>query len=220
LTFSALIDELLSHTDNVSPSDTDYTDRRTRCNEVAIRVISDFIFSRPWRFRQKRSSLLTLSSGAVSVPSDFIELGPYGGVFSSTNGERLRETDEQEVQSIRESGGDQQWMFAIYGQDGSSGYEQLQVPTTAALGLYMSYLRGVPTLDETTNNDKLKIAVPVQYHQSVLIPGCQAKLQRSKGDARSREYEMDYEEAKRQVAKNEKRFRSETHLLPRFWMSR
>jgi hypothetical protein len=211
--------EVLSYTDNVAPGDADNTDRGTRVLEYIRAVVADITFRRPWRFRVKRSSLLTLSSGSVALPSDFVELGPYGGVFNSA-GVRLDETDEQRILEIRERGGDQQREFSIFDQDTTTGYPLLQMGTTAALGLYVWYLRGVPTLDTTTNNAKLVVAIPTQYHQLVILPGVQAKTQRSKGDARVQEYLANYEQGIRLMGKNEKRLRSQARTSPGFWASR
>lgn len=217
MTFSQLIDQILHSGDNVSLSASDYGDRRTRISEYAIWTINDFTFRRHWKFRRKKSSLLTLSAGSVSVPTDFIALGPYGGLYSGATGDRLRETDEQEVQDIRQANGDNQWVFSIFSQDGTTGLQLIQVPTPAALTLYAWYERGVPTLDESTNVDKLKIAVPEPYHQTVLIPGILAKTQRSKGDSRTVEYLQAYEDGIKNAIRDEKRQQSGTRRAPGFW---
>jgi hypothetical protein len=128
--------------------------------------------------------------------------------------------DEQQIQEIRQRGGDNQRFVAVFGQDSTTGYQLVQMATTAALTLYVWYARGVPTLDTTTNNDKLKVAVPAQYHQLVILPGVQAKAQRSKGDARVREYLQNYEDGIRAMQRNEKRLRATTRHAPGFWASR
>jgi hypothetical protein len=220
VTVTELRDEILSYTDNVDPGDSDNADRAARIVEYIRAVVADITFRRPWRYRQTRSSLLTLSSGSASLPADFIEFGPYGGVYHGTTGERLEEVDEQQIQEIRQRGGDNQRFVAVFGQDSTTGYQLVQMATTAALTLYVWYARGVPTLDTTTNNDKLKVAVPAQYHQLVILPGVQAKAQRSKGDARVREYLQNYEDGIRAMQRNEKRLRATTRHAPGFWASR
>jgi hypothetical protein len=217
VTVTEFVSEVQSYTDNSSPSDTDISDNRTRILQDLRAVTADVTFRRPWPFRQKKSALLTLSSGAVSVPSDFVDLGPYRGVYNASTGLPLRETDEQEIQDIRQANGSDPCTFAIFGQDSTTGDKQIQVPTTAALTLYVWYQRGVPTLDEDDNVDNLNIAIPSQYHQLVLLPGVRARRQRSKGDARSREDAQAFEDGIKIMARSEKRQRSYTRRSPGFW---
>ena len=194
MTCSELKDQIIGHIDNTPPSDADVTDSATRILEHLIAIVNDICTRRSRRWRRRTSSLLTFTSGSVGVPSDFGEMGPYGGLFNSGTGEKLRETDESEIVLLRQGLSARNDVFAIYDQDTTTGVMKFQIPTTAALTAYASYLAATPTLDYTANNDKLKVAVPAQYHQTVIVPGVQWKRQRAKGDARSNEYRSQYED--------------------------
>lgn len=217
MTCSELRDQIIGHSDNTAPSDSDVTDLGTRILEELIAIVNDVAFRRPWRWRRRTSTALTFSSGAITVPTDFAEFGPFGGLYNVATGEDLDEVDEKEIMMLRQRLSTRTDIFAIFDQDTTSGLQELQVPFTGSgFQAYTSYLCAPPTLDYTTNNDKLKVAIPVQYHQLVLVPGVQWRRQRSKGDARSSEYQGQYEAGINAMRRNEKQRRTESVQMPTF----
>lgn len=220
MTCSELRDEILTDEDGVSPSDSDASDRGTFILRKIQQLVIDLYGRRKWRWR-KRTGSLTFTSGAADLPSDFGELGPYGGIFDSGTGEDLDETDETEIHMLRQRLSTRTDIFAIYGQNTSSGVQRANIPFNGSFSAAIVYLMAPPTLDYddtpiTGNNDKLKIAVPAAYHELVLVPGLQWKLGRNKGSRRSTEYQAEYLEGVRLMATMEKQKRTNARLMPTF----
>lgn len=212
---SELRDEILEDEDGVSPSDSDATDRGTFILRKIQQLVMDLYGRRKWRFR-KRTTTLSFSSGVADMPSDFGELGPYGRIYETATGDDLDETDETEITLLRARLSTRTDVYSLFGQNTTTGALRANIPYTGSFGATMSYLMAPPTLDYSSNDDKLKIAVPAAYHELVLVPGLQWKLGRNKGSRRSTEYQAEYLEGVRLMANMEKQKRTSARLMPTF----
>ncbi len=206
------IDQLAKFTDNLPVIDTNNDLRRTRILYALIEVCKD-IRERDFAFVIKNATLTIAASGSsVSLPSDCVSLtSPGCGVFFTTTGEELTYLDPVEVERLQKQPNfvtDSPEVYSVFDMD-TSGNQKLQVPVAGSgYTLQAFYEQDVPTLDESGNVDKLKLAVPARWHQSVVIPGVRAKLKRQRGAADWKDEAAEYEAGLRTMRRKEKPGRS------------
>lgn len=194
MTVSGFIDQAIGRTDNIGATDAENTTRRSRYLEWTVEAVEEIRGEREWTWVQVESSAISVTSanGYASLPSDFQTMGEIGTVVNVANGDVLEWVPPKDIIEARRgvSGSTSApEEYSIFDQDDTTGYLLIQLPPLAAdISVRVLYLAGTPTLDESTNNDKLKVAIPVHYHQSLLMPLVRHKSQISKGDARSTEW--------------------------------
>lgn len=101
---SQIITQVLAYTDNISPTDTDYADRRIRVTNLLQELFEEVVTASEWTWRRKTAQLTVLATtGFIAVPSDFGQLGNYGGIHlvESFTGSPLDHETEHVVRSAR-----------------------------------------------------------------------------------------------------------------------
>lgn len=187
-----LIDKIEAYTDNVDPTDLDYADRRARILQLAQEVVDDV-----WHFRdfslKQRTTTMTVTSGQSScnLPADLGDTGDLGGVF--LNGILMEEVYPIQLIQLKEglsgaNGYNADYVYAIFSEGTTTPYlRKLQTTTRGSNTTYNIYYSATPpTLSDTTDDpagESLSL-IPAQYHNTVLIPGVMAKVNRGKGDTR------------------------------------
>lgn len=222
MTVTEIISQVLSYTDNISPTDADYATRRTRLLNYLREVLADVWYTREWPFACTSAQLTVASStGYANLPTDFLKLGEYGSVLleADQTGDPLEHVPEYRIRNIRRTNlkTNTPAIFSIFGLDPTTFAKRIQFPNNdLAFDVIVEYVKDAPTIDESTNNTAIS-QLPVQYHQRLLIPGLQARTLQSKGDAAWNTYQGRFEEARNEMRVNERRRQGTMWQLPGFF---
>lgn len=193
---SDLIAVVLNYTDNTDALDADNAIRRLRILQY-IQEVVDFVWAyRLWGFSYTSSSVTVLSNtSSIDLPANFHQFTKNGQVNLS-DGTFLLEIPEHQMLEIRatQNSGVSTRVeeFSLFGFNTTSGRRLIQTVTVgAATVLNIYYKRVPPTITDATSSSGLA-QVPVEYHNTVLLPGVIAKTRKSKGD--SRDFKSDFME--------------------------
>ncbi len=219
---SEAITQVLERTDNVPATAAENATRRQRLLEYLIEEFED-VYDDDWKFRRRKATVtVAASQGWGLLPTDFGALGKFGSVWFQQGGfDRwpLHEEAESFIDDVRRNDyrTDAPRVFSIFDQDESTDQLKLQVPTnTGELLFSVYYLRNAPDLDETTNDDKLRL-IPIRWHQAILIPRLRARAREAKGDVRWKnsllKAERNAKKMKGELMRDQGRFRQ----LPSFF---
>lgn len=219
MTSSALIDLVLSYVDNISATDADNSTRRGRILQALQEVFEEVWNYREWKFKlTTATATVTSGNSSVVVPSDFLELGSSGAIYSPDH-KRMVERAPQELLEWRELGlgtGSPVDSFAFFDFDSSTGRVMLQILNAVSSSqIYkLWYNRLAPTLgDSTTPSVSLLHTIPAQYHSSVLLPGVTARIKKQKGD--TRDWANQYQQGLAYMVLRERHHKSSVQQLPR-----
>lgn len=219
MTSSALIDLVLSYTDNISATDADNSTRRARILQALQEVFEEVWNYREWKFKLTTGNVtVTTGNNSVVVPSDFLDLGSSGGVYSPTH-QKMVERVPQELLEWRELGtgtGSPVDAFSFFDFDPTSGRQLFQIPNAVTSNQIFKfwYNRVAPTLgDSTTPGTSNLHFVPAQWHNPVLLPGVAAKVRKQKGD--TRDWASQYKEGLAFMVLRERHHKSSVMQLPR-----
>lgn len=194
MTVTEFIDQVLARMDNIGASDAENSTRRTRYLEWTVEGVEEIRGEREWTWVQAESSAISVTSanGYASLPADFQSMGETGTVVNTATGDVLVWVPPKDIIEARRGVGgttSSPEIYSVFDQDDTTGQILIQLPPLASnISLRVLYLASAPTLDESTNVDNLKVAVPAHYHQKLLMPLVRHKSQISKGDARSTEW--------------------------------
>lgn len=213
-----LLDTALSYTDNVNPSDGDYAARRLRLLQVSQEVCEEVWNYREWPFSYKRDTMsVTGSAVEAAMPTDFMELGRYGGVFDSTTKLPYDEIPYQELQMLRD-GSNTTWpeqVFSIFGTTAgvSSQLKAMQVlPVANARTLRIIYRFVFPTLTDVASDPELTY-IPSQYHNTVILAGVAWRSRKAKNEAK--DWESAYRRGLAQMVARELDGKTRVSRMPR-----
>lgn len=239
MTVEECIDKALSLGDSVPPSDAAYVERRRRTLSLLIEVQREIWWAGAHRWKVKEGSLTVLAAaGQVVVPDDFDDIGVHGKLYLVVGGQKqyppLKERPEQEIIESRATGQtiDSPGIFAIFGQDATTNRDLIQLPMNQnALSLALLYNKQPPTLrdagdpDETpgaglTADDAALEQIPARFHETVVLNGVKAKLRESKGDARWKFLNGQYNAGLTDLGKQVARLKSERPQVPGFFGNR
>lgn len=218
MTTKTLIDAVLAYTDNVAPSDADYTARRGRILQLAQEVAEEVWNYREWPFSYKRGTMtVTALAVETAMPTDFMELGRHGGVFDENTKQAYEEIPFQELQLIREGSGASMpsQVFSLFGTVASSGtqYKAIQTLSVAsARTLRVIYRYLFPTLVDETNSGLLSY-LPSQYHNTVLLAGIMWRSRKAKNE--SKDWESAYRRGLAQMVARELPQKTAVQRIPR-----
>jgi len=226
VTASEIISQVMSYTDNIPPTDADYANRRNRLLNYLREVLSKTWYSREWPF-SRRDVLATVGAGDgfAEAPDRFLKLGEYGSVYlaAQPSGDPLENVPEYRIVANRQTGSttDVPAIFSIFGQNPSTNLPRFQFPTNSAeYDVVVSYLLKAPLIDDGGALDAAIGEVPEQYHQSVLVPGLQARTLQSKGDASWNTTQGFHEAALNDMKVQERRRQGTVYQLPSFFGNR
>jgi len=206
---SEVIDYQITFIDSTGADPDEDENRRSR-HLFNLKVgVNTIRHHRDWAFARTSASL-TLVDGSVKLPDDFLQIGKYGGLFNTSEGGfEMLEEPETTINQIRNSGQENTAVFAIFGSDEGTRHvpagennnppevvavppaRLIQVPTNTQLVLMLSYIAKTPDLADSAVHggddlldQNLERAIPLEYHETVVLPYCSAKARESKGDAR------------------------------------
>jgi len=228
-TVSEAIDEMVDFVDNTGTSQTDQAERRRRHLQNLKRGVRDIRYYRDWDFIRSYSSVaVAAAAGFGYLPTDFLAIGKYGGVYDlGNNGCALDWVPESIILELRVRAVDpgQLAIYSIFGLQvptpPGTGAPQRMIqipPNTSAVSLGVAYNTKAPTLDETvTNNAKLVLAVPEEYHDTVLLPHIKAMARESLGDARWQNAVAEYERGLKSMLRTCRRSQGTIGRLPSFF---
>lgn len=226
MTVSELIYQIVAFTDNVSPSGADDDTRRQRILYFLIEEATQTYYSREWTFRLKStdSPHVVVAGGEANglLPTDFLSIGKLGAVYNDTqNGAPMDPAVESEVtdliaMSTSVTGSN---IYTVFGMNAASPpRKQIWIPkTTSAVTLRLWYHKLMPTLDESTNNANLDDAIPVEYHQTVIVPGVRMRARRSVGDNRWTADRDERMQGLNEMMRNLRRMQGGGQQLPSFF---
>ena len=227
-TVTQAIDEIVDFTDNTGTSQTDQSERRRRHLQMLKDRVDYIRYYRDWDFiRSYTSVAIAAAAGFGYLPTDFLAIGKYGGVYDLlSSGRALDWVPESVILEARVSSTSPSSLavYSIFGlaiptpPGTGAPQRQIQIPPNAtAASLGVAYNTKAPTLDESTNNANLVLAVPEEYHQTVLIPAIRAKARESLGDARWRNAEGDFKEGLKVMLRTCRRSQGTMQRLPSFF---
>jgi hypothetical protein len=230
MTVTQIIDQILAYSDNVSPAGADETDRRQRILYWLIEEATQTYYAREWPYRLKSTVTphvaIPASQGYGLLPADFLQIGKLGAVYNdSQNGQPMEPATESEIGDMvaMNSALSNPGRFAVFGTEAQTPPAPPRKliwigvnPTALALRLFYHPL--MPTLDETmTNNSKLDIAIPVEYQQTVILPGVRMRARRSKGDNRWSQDRDERMQGLNEMIRANRRFQGGEQRLPSFF---
>lgn len=159
--------------------------------------------------------------GAVS----FGRLGPEGAVVGANN-EMWVETTPQEITAARVAGDSLRKIFSIssdYAQSGTTtawdtngwkgGLYKLEIPNTSDAVVLTVYFDSGPV--PLVDNSNQIVAIPYQYHRTVLLAGTITRMQQAKSDTRIF-WEKQHLVGLARMAANEMPMQSRVQQLPMF----
>jgi hypothetical protein len=223
MTVTEFIDEILAYSDNVASAGADYADRRQRILYFLIREASATYYAREWYWRLKDDDTVTIpaNQGYGLLPADFLQIGKLGHVYNkSQGGVEVFPAAESEVADLLAMGTvSTPNIYALFGLDDSDPpRKKIWMPKSGSLiQLHVFYHPKMPTLDEGAGNNNLNDACPVEYQETVLIPGVQYRARRSKSDTRRSEDLAMKREGLRDMKRNNRRFQGGEQRLPSFF---
>jgi hypothetical protein len=226
MTVTEFIDEIVGYSDNVQSAGADYADRRQRVLYWLQREAAQVYYHREWPWRLKWSEDVTVpaTQGWGQLPADYLSLGKFGHVYNmSQDGVEMEPASESELTDLLAM--DTQIVnsriYAIFGTDGSVDppRRKIWIPVNPnEVTLRIGYHPTMPTLDETpTNVNNLNDACPIEYQETVLIPGVAARAKRSKSDARWKDDLAERMDGLKNMIKNSRRFQGGEQRLPSFF---
>lgn len=193
MTEGDLVTQLVSYTDNVSPSTAGIDDRKARILVLAQETLnSDIWYKAEWWFRWDRFTV-TLAPGdksatiAASVDGfDFSDFPASGGrCYNAVTGQQVYLRPPQYIQEYQENPSDQVAYpseFSIYGIDDTTKGPLFQTrKVTQAVSLAMWAHKRPLTLSLNVTDYMLPF-FPDEWARGVLVPGTRIKMQKSKGD--------------------------------------
>jgi hypothetical protein len=225
MTGAELITEAISYYDNTLATDATNANRRLRILHNAQMVLDEIYNLREWPFKHHKVDLL-VANGEAALPSypdgaptpppvvdgiSFGRLGREGAVFDATTGQFWTETTLQEVMALRASHNTEKRLFAIGSFSGPVGMKLL-IPYTAVVGPTLTVLfdaAPVPLADSATEI----VAIPYQYHRTVLLAGTIVRMQTSKSDVRDF-WQNQYALGLARMVANEMALQSRVKQLP------
>lgn len=219
MTSSALLDLILSYTDNISATDADNATRRLRVLQALQEIYEEVWNFREWRFKLTSGTITVLATtSSIAFPSDFLDMGSEGAVYSNT-GIKMVEKPAQELLEWRQLGigtGSPVDTYAIFNFDATSGLPLFQIPNTVTSNTAFTvwYNRTAPTLADSTTPATSKLHfIPAQYHNTVLLPGVVAKIRKQKGD--TRDWAAQYSQGLAYMTLRERPRKTAVQQLPR-----
>jgi hypothetical protein len=226
MTVTEAIDQIVAYSDNVSPAGADDADRRLRILYFLIEEVTQTYYAREWPFRLKGSTaphvVVAANTAYGLLPTDFLAIGKLGAVYNdSQGGLPMEPAVESEItdliaMSTQVAGSH---IFTVFGMDASNPpRKQIWIPTTSSdVTLRLWYHKVVPTLDEGANVGNLDDAIPVEYHQTVIIPGVRMRARRSKGDNRWTADRDERLQGLNEMIRNNRRMQGGGQQLPSFF---
>lgn len=219
MTAAALLDLVLSYTDNISATDADNAVRRTRVLQALQEIYEEVWNFREWRFKLTSGTVTVLNNtSSIAMPSDFLDMGSEGAVYSAA-GIKMVEQPAQRLLEWRQLGigtGSPVDTFAIFNFDATSGLPLFQLPNTVSgnTAFTVWYNRVAPTLADSVTAATSKLHfIPAQYHNTVLLPGVVAKIRKQKGD--TRDWAGQYAAGLTSMALRERPRKTAVQQLPR-----
>lgn len=193
LTTSALIDLILTHTEEVGATDNENATLRARILARAQEILDKVWENADWDFKLKQTTVSMTTAGVADLPSDWADFGENGGVYISGQKWKLVYLEPRELYRRKEVYGSTSTnpdFFTVNTFTSSTSARTITVyPTpTATLTLNVYYNSVAPTLvDETTGTNNLQ-GLPAQYHYSVMVAGLRLLTAIDKGDARDQQF--------------------------------
>ncbi len=226
MTASEIIDQVLSYTDNIPPTDADYANRRIRLLNYLREILAKVWYAKEWPFARRVATLPVLANeGFVNVPDDYLGLGDYGGVLlaDQNSGDPLDHVPEHIIVQQRQTGSTTQTpaIFSVFGQDPITLVKRLQFPMNAGdYNVLVNYLKDVPDITDGPPDNNGVDEIPVQYHQTVLVTGLQSRTLQSKGDASWNSLMGTHEAALLDMRRKERRRQGTIWQMPSFFGGR
>jgi hypothetical protein len=203
------IDQAIQFMDNLPSGDGDNAARRTRYLSLLIESVDEIRqeTALPSMLAESDEIDVDAADSFAELPDDFGAVSTSGTVILVSTGDEMDWVPEKEIIAARRgrSGATSvPGVYSIFGVDDTSFAQLIQFPPlSTGISVRVLYLTSTPALDDSTNADNLKIAIPSQYHQSVLIPLLRSKVEMGKSDSRASEYYQLYEKAVRRMKRQE-----------------
>lgn len=226
MTVTELIDQIVEFSDNVAPSGADDADRRRRILYFVIEEATQTYYAREWTWRLKSSTdphvVIPAMAANGPLPDDFLSIGKLGAVYNHTqNGAPMDPAVESEISDLiaMSTAVANSNIYTVFGHDDQSPPRRLiwipVNPTELALRLW--YHRRMPVLDEDLNVNNLEVAIPEEYHQTVIVPGTRMRARRSKGDNRWQADRDERMQGLNEMIRNSRRMQGGPQQLPSFF---
>jgi len=216
------ISQVLAYTDHINPTDADYADRRVMLRYLLQELLGEVVTDCEWTFlRTGAQKTVSAGLGYVNLDANFGQLGDYGSVHLASNldGEPLDHVTEDVIRNIWARGDrtNTPRCFSIFGEDPTTFVKRMNFPINdQSYDVVIDYLKGTPTIDESSNVNNLKI-IPEEFHQQVIIPGLRAKSLEGKGDTRWQNAEARYREGMKKMRAKFRRRQGTVTQLPSFF---
>ena len=232
MTVTEFIDEILAYSDNVGTAGADYADRRQRILLWLKREAAQTYYAREWNWRMKPTSpdititptTVPADQGWGQLPADWLMLGKFGHIYNmSQDGAEMFPAAESEVADLlaRSTTIANSTIYTLFGTDASVDppRKKIWMPLSGTLITLRAYYHPkMPTLDETpTNNANLNDACPVEYQETVLIPGVASRAKKSKSDSRWQTDMAERAAGLKEMIRNNRRFQGGGQQLPSFF---
>jgi hypothetical protein len=226
-TVSGLIDKLITLDENTDSTDGDNAGERVRILQY-MQEVMEYVWNQgEFKFKVTGPTTLTVPAGSasspskVALPTDFATFGKLGAVYETSGNRQLEEISMTELLQTWGSNASHALplQFAVIGDlDSNTSASTIRpyflgVPNLSAEATVRLWYQAVtPILVDATGDTNNLYKLPIQYHNSVILPGVRVKLARSKGDGR--DWNDQFQAGLRSLIAQETPRRSTVQRLP------
>lgn len=184
----AFLTLFINQVDKVSASDADYATLRTERLFDLIEVSIDLVQSHDFSWMLKADTVTIAASGyEVSCPSDLDNISAKGGVFRTSDGERLTYRDPDVIYGQRIEPGYRPSLpdeYSIFSIGSTEGTEMLQTATLGASCQFsILYKKTLPAITDSSSGNF--VYIPESHQRGVIWIGMMAKTKFKDKDFRN-----------------------------------
>jgi len=218
LTTSALIDLILTHTEEVGATDGENTTLRARVLARAQEIFDRVWSFAEWDFKLTSGSITMTSTGTADLPSTFADFGDNGGVYVSGQRRKVlwlepRELYKQKEQYAQTAAYPDFYTVNDYTASNSARKITVYPTPTGSFTLNLYYNQVSPTLVDATNSTNNLQALPAEYHYPIMVTGLRYLTGIDNGDGRSRDFDEWFQREMRRMKSRHVFGREQDQLL-------
>lgn len=217
---AAFLDLYITQVDRVTATDADYSALRVQRLFDLNEVVIDFTQAFPYSWMLKPTTVtIAASDFQIALPADFDNISPKGGVWRTSDYEKLTYRDPDVIYGQRIDAGCRPALpdeYSIFNVGSTDGAQMLQTATlSASCGFSVLYKKAIYAI--TDASDGAFLAIPEMHQRGVIWVGMMAKNKLKEKDFRTN---PAYVAAKRAAIASDQKGKEQGGQLPSFFGGR